>query len=121
MSVRLRHAQFTDVNFVVVDVARPYFEPYDCPSCKMTHTHKAYHLRLDSHGEVTVSDEIYDRLAEIPGLPLTKVSKDRNPKPQALLMPGAENQEVPAHLEEAARWARHAKTLPSVVPPEEGQ
>ena len=120
MSVRLRHTQFKDVNFVVVDVARPYTEPYDCPACRITHEFKAYHLRLDSHGEVTVSDDIYDRLAEIPGLPLAKVGRDRNPRPQVLLMPGGEAQEVPAHLEEAARWARHERTLPSVVPPEEG-
>ena len=115
--VRLRHPDLRDVTFVVLH-DRLYEDPYFCPSCRVTHVHKAYHLRLNSEGETTVSRDVYERLAELKNLPLKKVSRDRKPQPQVLLMPGAEQAPIPSKLEEAARWALHAQKLPSVLPPE---
>lgn len=80
MSWRLRHPTLTDVNFTVVHY-RPYPVPYLCPACGEAHRFKTYHLRLDAAGEVVVSDTIYERLAELDGLPLKTVGKEAHPKP----------------------------------------
>lgn len=86
MTVRLRHPRLHDVNFNVVHYRR-YTEPLPCLLCNEIHEYKTYHLHLDSSGEVEVSDEIYERLAELKGLPLKKAGKVAKPKPQVLSMP----------------------------------
>jgi hypothetical protein len=101
MSVRLRHPSLQDVNFNVVHYRR-YRAPFYCANCREIHTLKTYHLRLDSHGEVVVSDVIYERLAELDGLPLRKVGKAK-PKPMRLVLPPA-GAEVPMEQTESTLY-----------------
>jgi hypothetical protein len=117
-SVKLRHPQLKDVNFVVVSDREFEREQDVCPSCKIVHVNKAYHLRLDSDGEVTVSERVYERLAVIEGLPLKKVGRDRSPKPQVLAIGdpnGPETHNLPKRLEEAVARMRYDTALPTVV------
>lgn len=59
--VRLRHGQLRSVMYVV-ESARKYKAPLLCSHCGTTHEQKTYHLRLDAHGEVVVSPEIWESL-----------------------------------------------------------
>lgn len=85
MSVRLRHPSLRGCVFAVVHY-RPLREPMFCSPCGTVHTNKTYHLRLDGAGEVVVSDEIYERLLELDGLPLRKVGPEGHPEPQVLMV-----------------------------------
>lgn len=88
MSVRLRHPSLRNCVFAVVHY-RPLREVMYCGSCGTTHTHKTYHLRLDDHGEVVVSEEVYERLRELDGLPLRTVGAEAHPQPQILAISDA--------------------------------
>jgi hypothetical protein len=108
--MRLRHKTLKDCNFTVVS-SRPLTEPFFCPQCQVVETFKTYHLRLNSDGEVDVSKTVYDRLAELDDLPLTKVSSRAKPKPQVLIVSplGGNGQppifQIPEKLAEAAQYA----------------
>jgi hypothetical protein len=114
VSVRLRHPTLRGVTFTVVHYRR-YTVPMACGVCGSIHTHKTYHLRLDSQGEVVVSDTVAERLAELEGLPLRNMGVEAHPQPQVLAMPvGAQNGQslrqptqtfVPAALREAVEEA----------------
>src|SRR3990172_10606996 len=98
--VRLRHVSLTNCTLVITHY-RPYTAPYLCPRCQTTHTHKTYHLNLDSQCEVVVSKTIADRLAELPGLPLKTMGDEAHPRPQRLSMDGngkLVNTEAPIEL-----------------------
>jgi hypothetical protein len=121
MAVRLRHPELRDVTFVVLHY-RPLTEPWLCPKCNMLHETKAYHLALDSSGEITVSDEVYERLAELKNLPLVKVGKDPFPKAQAMLIPDASGrvegphlENLPKRLDEAVARAKYVRSLKTVI------
>lgn len=74
MTVLLYHPSLSSINFNVVHHRR-YTEPIFCPSCHEMHEFKTYHLTLDVKGEVEVTEEVYERLAELEGLPLKKRGK----------------------------------------------
>lgn len=63
---------------------RRYTEPLFCAECDAMHEYKTYHLKLDSQGQVTVSETIYERLAELEGLPLRRIGIDAHPEPQVI-------------------------------------
>jgi hypothetical protein len=110
MSIRLRHSSLRDCNFTVVS-NRPLSEPHVCPQCKAVEIFKTYHLRLNSDGEVDVSKTVYERLAELEGLPLTKVSGRSKPQPQVLVVAplGGNGSpprfEIPERLRESVEFA----------------
>ena len=64
ISIRLHHPTFASINYVV-EMPQRYPTPYQCPSCRTTHTHKAIHLRLDEHGDVFVAQGIYELLQTV--------------------------------------------------------
>ena len=90
-AIRLRHPIERDVNFTVVHHRR-YRTPLACQVCGEIHVFKTYHLRLDSQGECVVSDVIWERLAELEGLPLRKVGTEAHPRPQVIRPPMAGTQ-----------------------------
>lgn len=68
--IRLHHptyraAEGTTINYVV-ETPQAYPVPYDCPACNVTHARKAIHLRLDSNGDVIVSQPVYEALLAVP-------------------------------------------------------
>lgn len=72
--VRLHHPTLRSCTFTVEDVLRPYRTPYTCPVCSVahnapvTHSHKTYHLDLDSEGDIIVSETVFAHLKTLPGL-----------------------------------------------------
>lgn len=98
MSIRLRHPTLRNCTFAVVH-HRMLREPMFCASCGMMHEHKTYHLRLDARGEVVVSEEVYERLRELDGLPLRSVGREHRPEPQVLIIHDIRNGGVLPHPE----------------------
>jgi hypothetical protein len=66
-SVRLHHPTFTNCNYVI-ELQKPYEVPHDCPTCKVQHFNKSIHLRLDSEGDVIVTEGVYEMLLREVGL-----------------------------------------------------
>lgn len=68
--IRLHHPQYraaegTTINYVV-ETPQEYPVPYNCPACGVQHDRKAIHLRLDSNGDVIVSQQVYEALLTVP-------------------------------------------------------
>ena len=59
-SVRVHHPTLRNCIFTLTQPSRPYPSPYPCPMCEQTHTYKTFHLNLDEHGNVCVTQEIYE-------------------------------------------------------------
>jgi hypothetical protein len=68
----------------VVELPQPYPEPYDCPSCRITHPNKAIHLRLNSNGDVFVSEGILALLQQV-GLAGMEVANQVNNAPPQIV------------------------------------
>jgi len=62
--VKIHHPYLRGVIFTVSNPLKPYRQPYPCPQCGVTHLVKTYHFNLDSNGDVTVSEEVYQYLRD---------------------------------------------------------
>lgn len=80
-SIRLHHPTLASCNYVV-EMPQRYPTPYECPSCRLTHIHKAIHLRLDEHGDVFVAEGIYELLQTVglAGMEFANVVHDAPPQ-----------------------------------------
>lgn len=77
--IRLHHEKLTAPSVVAVECARGYPQPYACPLCGTTHLHKTVHLTLDGHGDVIVSEGVWEDLKDVPGLPFTTSNHVKKP------------------------------------------
>lgn len=98
-SIRLRHKTLRGVMLVVNDRARPLSNGGRgrelCKVCKVMHTHKTYHLKLDDEGCVLVSTGIYDNIARMydkAGFDIADVIHD--PPSQVIAVEFVENKAV---------------------------
>lgn len=89
--VRIQHPTERSCSFTLVDGARPYREPWDCPpppaGCGRIHQFKTYHLRLDETGSVLVSLQIWERLQRLPGQPFRLANPVTDPPSQTVRVP----------------------------------
>ena len=95
--VRLHHPHFASCTFVV-ELPKLYPEPYDCPSCKMTHLYKSIHLRLDANGDVLVNKGVYQTLLQVNLAGMQMMNEVREPPPLyvgAVEQPKYETQTAP--------------------------
>lgn len=63
-AVRLHHDTLRNCVFTIQQQSRIYPSPYPCPECHRTHIFKTFHLNLNAHGDVCVSEEIYQMLRD---------------------------------------------------------
>lgn len=85
-AVKLRHPTLRNATYTVQQQSRIYPSPYPCNDCGRTHIFKTYHLRLNQHGEVTVSEEIYEMFKAEGMLPPLEAAKETTPAPTSLNM-----------------------------------
>lgn len=63
IGIRLKHSTGVAPSIVLVDIpTRPFPVPRICQLCKVVHTHRVYHLHLESDGTCIVSPAVYERL-----------------------------------------------------------
>lgn len=87
-SVRLHHPEYRNVTVVVEHGGRPYTQPLWCIHCDRFHQFKAYHLKVDSMGDVVVTEVIHDRLKEINFGGFKVLGPENNPEPIVLGLGG---------------------------------
>jgi hypothetical protein len=84
--VRIRHAVERNAILSAEDPARPYTSPFACPICKVEHTKKTYHFRLDDTGSAIVAPQVVERLKPLGGFSVTDMV--RRPPPQNIGLAG---------------------------------
>jgi hypothetical protein len=62
--IKLHHPELRNCTYTLIHEGRPLEHPTKCMVCRVTHRHKTYHLGLDKHGDVTVSEQVFERLKE---------------------------------------------------------
>lgn len=96
--IRLHHPTLRNAT-LAIEVARGYFTPFDCPTCKRTHLFKTVHLRLDGNGDVIVSHVAWERdLRDTPNMPLEYVNTVGQPPGLILNFNSAAEEETVHHL-----------------------
>lgn len=65
---RISHEKRRNAFYVISDPHRPYAHnpdgPSPCPTCRLPHTHKTYHILLNSEGGAVVSEGVYEGLRQ---------------------------------------------------------
>ncbi len=83
-AVYLHHPMFRSCTFTVEQPDRPYSEPYPCSTCNQFHEYKTYHLNLNEHGDVCVSDAVYENMKRLNILGELKATREVMPLPTVL-------------------------------------
>ncbi len=60
-AVRMHHPDLRNCTFTVEDTSKRYPEPFPCPRCVRFHVFKTHHYELDANGDVTVSEQMYEK------------------------------------------------------------
>jgi hypothetical protein len=84
--VRLHHPSKRSCTWLVTEPRR-YPDPFPCPRCRVFHTYKTHHLDLNEHGDVCVSQELYDMFKAAGILDVLKATKEVTPRPNFLGLP----------------------------------
>lgn len=95
--IRLHHPTLAGVMFVV-ELPKPYPDPYQCPTCGKLHERKSIHLRLDSGGNVIVSSTVFERLREVFLAGMEVAGEVANPPPLLVGAVDSPQTEIVEHL-----------------------
>lgn len=85
-SVRLHHPTLRNCVFTLEQQSRIYPTPYPCPRCNKTHIFKTYHLNLNEHGDVCISEQIYQMFKDEGVLEELTATREVTPAPTTLTM-----------------------------------
>lgn len=86
--IKLHHPELRNCTYTLIHEGRPLTAPHLCWVCGMTHFHKTYHLMLDSAGDITVSETVFQRLEEAGLDELQPKTEERKPPRMVVGMNG---------------------------------
>jgi hypothetical protein len=96
-AVNIHHPTLRNCIFTLTRPSKPYPVPFACPMCNTTHIYKTYHLNLNQHGNVTVSQQTYDTWLREGLVDSLKATKEVMPLPTVIGMPTLDYSAVPLH------------------------